>query len=176
MLSQGRAQLGAHPRRAALKGPTMLRTLPAALIALGAALPAAAQSVSAHYPQSIVDALRDAGYKAVLTVDDVGDPKIDSAASGVSYSIWFYGCDGSGERCTDVQFFAGFNLDAPLDPMTMNDWNRDNNIGTAYLDEEGDPFIRHHIFSLDGYPRPAFDGFLSVWERALADFKVLIGW
>jgi len=154
----------------------MLRHATAALIALGAALPAAAQSVSAHYPQSIVDALRDSGYKAVLRSDDVGDPKIDSAASGVSYSIWFYGCDDANARCTDVQFVAGFDLAAPFDPAPINDWNRSNNIGTAYLDEEGDPFIRHHIVALDGYPRPAFDSFVSMWERALADFKVLIGW
>lgn len=154
----------------------MLRRATAALIALGAALPAAAQSVSAHYPETIVDALRDSGYKAVLTVDDVGDPKIDTAASGVSYSIWFYGCDDANARCTDVQFVAGFNLDMPFDLALINDWNRNNNIGTAYLDEEGDPFIRHHIVALDGFPRPAFDDFVALWERALADFKVVIDW
>lgn len=154
----------------------MLRRATAALIALGAALPAAAQSVSAHYPETIVDALRDAGYKAVLTVDDVGDPKISSAASGVSYSIWFYGCDDENARCTDVQFVAGFDLSTPFDPGPINDWNRSNTIGQAYLDEDGDPYVQHYVVALDGLSRQGFDLLLRRWEIALSDFRALIDW
>jgi hypothetical protein len=154
----------------------MLRLATAALIALGAALPVAAQSVSAYYPESIVDALRDAGYKAVLTTDDVGDPRIDSASSGVSYSIWFYGCDETNARCTDVEFRAGFDLTEPLDPSIINQWNREELIGSAYLDEDGDPFIRHHFVSFDGFPRASFETFLDTWERVLAYFTARIGW
>ena len=44
----------------------------------------AATAVSAAYPESIVDAIQDMGYKAELTTDSYGDPMIRSASDGVN--------------------------------------------------------------------------------------------
>src|SRR3546814_19453706 len=47
--------------------------------------------VCASDPQTVVKALQAAGYKALLSKSkQTGNPKIESAASGYAYSIFFY--------------------------------------------------------------------------------------
>ena len=53
---------------------------------------AAAEMVRGQSPQTIVSALKDAGYKAKLGTDAVGDPMITSAVAGTTFQIFFYNC------------------------------------------------------------------------------------
>lgn len=137
---------------------------------------ALAQSVSAAWPESLVSALQDAGYRARLTRDGHGDPKIESAVAGADFEIFFYGCDMSGAACTDVQFIAGFDLAAGISVQAANSWNREKLMGEAYVDEEGDPFIEYFLPGLDGMSRHSFNAILDRWETALSEFTAYIDW
>lgn len=142
----------------------------------GAVGPAQAQSVSAAWPESVVAALRDAGYRATLTTDSYGDPKIESAAAGAEFNVIFYGCDERGAACTDVHFSAGFDLAAGISMQAANSWNREKLMGQVYVDDEGDPFIGHFVTGLDGMSRASFGLVLDQWETALSDFTKFIDW
>ena len=136
---------------------------------------ASAQSVLAAYPNSVASALQSLGYKANLTTDSSGDPMIKSAIDGVSYFIYFYGCEEN-TSCQDLQFSAGFNLNNGLSSRSMNDWNHNKLVGKASIDDEGDPFIRHFVSGVDGMSRWNFERTLNRWEVAVAEFKEHIDW
>jgi hypothetical protein len=146
------------------------------LLALAITSPALAAPVVAENPQAIADLLNDLGYRAKLTKDGVGDPKIESAAAGVNFAIYFYGCtDGKG--CTSIQFAQGFDMDSAMNMSLVNDWNAKQRYGEVYLDVEGDPFLEMDInLAGGGISEDGFRDSLDSWERLLADFQQHIDW
>ncbi len=155
----------------------MSRPFYAALfLGFAAAQPAAAQSVSAAFPETIVEAMRDAGLKAVLTTDDDGDPKIDCSTGEVNFGVYFYGCEENGTRCQHIQLSAGFDLVKGIGAAVMNDWNRTYAFGRAHIDGQGDPFLQHYIVAVDGMSRENFNRMLDMWRETLGDFTRHIGW
>lgn len=109
-----------------------------------AASAAQADEVRSDDPSSLVRAMQDAGYRAELTKDNSGDPMIKSSASGIDFSILFYGCR-SNRNCTTVQFFAGFKEPDNGSLTAMNKWNADNRFGQAYQAESGSARIEYDL-------------------------------
>lgn len=140
-----------------------------------AACPATAQTVDPARPQSLVTALQNAGYKAVLEKDDEGDPKIKSAASGANFSIYFYGCTNN-VNCRSIQFSSGFTVKAKPDHARMNEWNSKNRFGQAYLDKENDPWLQFDVVMDGGIPPALFEATLDRWSAAIGSFQKFIGW
>lgn len=152
-----------------------MRNFAIATLALAAATAAHAQAgqVTASNPQSLVAALQSGGYRAELTKDSQGDPMIKSGASGSTVTILFYGCTKN-VRCTNVQFYAGFNDSKPsLD--IINAWNRDHRYGRAYMDKVGDPVVEWDVdLDPDGVSRAVFVDNFKAFEGALASFKQVL--
>lgn len=144
-----------------------------AAVALGAGAPVAAQTVEASKPETIMIALRDAGYRAVLSKDNSGDPMIKSGASGVDFSVLFYNCTEH-QDCKTVQFYAGF-VKKGLTLEAMNKWNTEHRFGRAYLDDEKDPRIEMDL-DLDrgGMSAGLFKANIATWESLLGDFQKAI--
>ncbi|MBL8560881.1 MAG: YbjN domain-containing protein [Gemmobacter sp.] len=134
-----------------------------------------AQMVRAEAPEAMVALMQELGYRAELTTDGQGDPKIKSAAGGANFSVYFYGCSDH-RGCRSVQFSAGFDTKDGSDLALMNDWNRHNRYGQASLDTENDPYIEMDIAMQGGLPRELFEANLSIWDNMLADFQRHIGW
>jgi Putative bacterial sensory transduction regulator len=146
------------------------------ILALGGASPAISAPVVAENPQAIADLLKDIGYRAELTKDDTGDPKIESAAAGASFSIYFYGCT-DGKDCSSIQFSSGFDLDNALNLSSVNDWNTRKRYGKVYTDDDGDPYIELDInLAGGGISEDSFRDSLESWERLLSDFQEHIDW
>ena len=84
----------------------------------------AANMVCASRPQSVVDALQAAGYKAALTKSkSTGNPMIESAASGYNFTIYFYGCEEM-KDCNSLQFGINFADDGGNTIELANKWNQ----------------------------------------------------
>jgi len=132
-------------------------------------------AVSAAYPESVVKAIQAMGYKAELTIDDYGDPLVLSAAHGVGFSVIFYGCE-NGTDCTDLQFSVAFDLLQGLDYVSMNSWNAERVMGTAYLDRNNDPVFQYFVSQVDGMSRHNFDKTYEFWVEMLGEFMDFIGW
>lgn len=144
--------------------------------ALAAIAPAnAGTAVSATYPDSIVNALQDMGYRAELGTDDYGDPIIFSAAGGATLVIEFYGCD-NGRSCRDLQLTAAFDMPNGMSLVSMNDWNLNKRIGQAFVDDEKDPIIQHYLVNVDGMSRESFEITFEYWVDTVSDFTDYIGW
>jgi len=147
-----------------------------AAVAAFAAAPAGAQMVRAQDPQSVVSALRSGGYAAKLGTDKVGDPMITSGASGTTFQIFFYNCTNH-RACATVQFHAGYDLKSSPGLESINEWNRSQRFGRAYLDKEGDPIVEMDIDLDDGgLSRALFIDNMEFWTSLLAKFERHIGY
>ncbi|MBV7256667.1 YbjN domain-containing protein [Pacificimonas sp. WHA3] len=146
----------------------MKTTFIAAIMAAAATGSASAQNLTAN-PDAIAAVMQDAGYRATPGTDDVGDPKISSAAGGVNFDVLFYGCDG--KNCKTVQFVAGWSTDDIFSLQAANDWNKENRFGSVYVDEEGDPIIKMDVNLEDGGMSAAlFQDNLEYWESVVGGF------
>lgn len=133
-------------------------------------------NITAKDPRAIADLLKDMGYRAELTKDKQGDPKINSAADGSKFGILFYGCTANID-CTSIQFYSGFDLEKGSTLKEMNDWNVSKRFAKAYLDEEDDPYLELDL-SLDfgGISPDAFRDTVITWDSVISQFKGHIGW
>ena len=139
------------------------------------AAPVSAQMVSAADPASLVTVLQAKGYQAELTKNDDGDPMIRSALDGSRFIILFYGCTKN-RACQTVQFYAGFASDKKVSIETMNEWNKANRFGRAYIDADKDPVIEMDVDLDDGgMSRALFEDVFEFWEVLVPDFKTVIG-
>lgn len=153
----------------------MTKTFLAAAAIACAAHAAAAQSVTAAYPETVARALEDMGHSAEIGIDSVGDPQVTSSINGINYVILFYGCTDSAD-CQDLQFRASFQTEGSVSAEMLHDWNRDYFIGKTYLNESGSTVIEHAIVGVDGMSRDVFERILWRWDRALASFTEEIDW
>jgi hypothetical protein len=149
-----------------------------ALAALAAswALPAQAQMVQAQDPDSLVRALQDRGYAAQLGTDKVGDPMITSGVGGTTFQIFFYNCTDNTD-CATVQFHSGYDLDRTIGLERINEWNRAQRFGRAYLDRENDPILEMDVDLDDGGMSPElFIDNIEFWASVLGNFERHIGY
>ena len=125
---------------------------------LGLAAPAIAATVSAKSPESLVEALRTAGYEVAAGTDDTGDPVLDLVMQGFKARLLFLDCnETSHDNCGSVQFFSVF--DAEGAGMSLEDANlfaRRYRYGAVSVTANGDPRLRWDIETGDGIPGEVF--------------------
>lgn len=140
------------------------------------AMPAHAQMVRAQDPQSVVAALQGAGYAARLGTDRAGDPMIASGALGRNFQIIFYNCTAN-KDCATVSFHSGYNVVTPVSVDRINEWNRSQRFGRAYVDKEGRAVLEMDV-DLDegGLSRLLFIDNVQFWSSALGKFEQHIGY
>ncbi|MSP81897.1 MAG: YbjN domain-containing protein [Alphaproteobacteria bacterium] len=147
--------------------------LPALL--LGAVLPAAAECLTDVLPQGIAAELAEAGYKADIGTTEDGQPFIETGMQSATVTVFLYDC-AEGGNCTGLTMRTGFNLQAGMSYEQINQWNYDNRLSRAFLDNERDPYIEGDITLTGGLARDDLVAGFSGFESQLADFKDFIGW
>ena len=151
----------------------MHRTLSALAFAAGTLIASHAFAAGITAPE-VAKVLQDKGYKAVVGVDDDGDPKISSGAEGVNFTVFFYGCNHT-QRCTSLTFQAAFHVEGGLTPEKINGWNRDKRFLKGWLDKTADPYCEMDIDAARGLDTDVLDGWIDNWVARLPEFKTYIG-
>ena len=147
-----------------------------AAIAGFTAVPGGAQMVRAQDPQSLVNAMQKEGYTAKLGVDKIGDPMITSGYSGTTFQVLFYNCTNHRE-CATVQFHVGYDLKTAPSLESINEWNRSQRFGSAYLDKENDPILEMDVDLDDGgVSQLLFIDNVEFWTSAVQRFEKSIGY
>lgn len=150
-----------------------LTVLAMGLIAVGGSTLAAPIPRGGVTAEEVAQALRDKGYRADVTRDSTGDPKVESAADGSKFDIWFYGCkDG---RCAALQFAAAFDLKDGMTLADINTWNRKNRFGKGHLDDDMDPYLHYDVDFEVGATTEAIGNAIEVWAVVLPSFKNHVG-
>ena len=138
----------------------MMRVGQAVLLAMamGFAAPAMAATVSANQPETLVEALKSAGYEVSAGTDDTGDPVLDLVMQGYKARLLFLDCNtASHDKCGSVQLFSAF--DAEGAGMSLEDANlfaRRYRYGAVSVTADGDPRLRWDIETGDGIPGEVF--------------------
>lgn len=131
--------------------------------------------IDATDPQALVGIIRDLGYRAELEVDAEGDPLIRSSVGGTRFSLVFYGCTDTHERCEIVLFKAGWELKNKVDIGVINRWNATKLFGRAYLDDVLDPWIELVLNLRGGVTRAQFESTFEWWQSSVDEFEEEIG-
>lgn len=147
------------------------------LVSVGLAGAAVADPLRASEPQSFINWFFEAGYPAQLTTDGVGDPHIEFRHNGVVHPLWFYDCTNNSE-CQSVQFYYGYQFEAPFDLELLNDWNGEARRYTrAYRIDDGTVRLEMDVFTgIDGISGRDFESLLRLWLDRLAEFEGFIDW
>lgn len=132
--------------------------------------------VRAQDPQSLVTAMFFGKYKAGLERDQVSNPRIVSEVSSTEFQIMFYNCEAR-KDCATVTFLSGYTLQRQPTLDVINEWNKTNRFGRAYLDRDGEAALAVDVDLDDGgLSRALFLDNLEFWTASLISFEKHIGY
>lgn len=123
------------------------------------AMPAVAQAQGVLFdprqPAEVATALRDAGYKAEMKAKENGDPFIQSAANGESFTINFYGCTAKID-CNSFEFFSWYKKEPLFTVAFANEWNASKRFISAAIDSDGDLALSMDVAAIGKMTKAAF--------------------
>jgi hypothetical protein len=124
--------------------------------------------VCASHPQSVVDALKAAGYQGVLSKSkSTGNPLIESAASGRKFRIYFYECDAN-KACASLQFNIGFVDDGANSAELANAWNKEKRFSQMSYDPSDKSLsFAYDVTTLGGLNQKNFADVIDWWAAML---------
>lgn len=128
--------------------------------------------VCASAPQTVVDAIQAVGYKAKLSKSkNTGNPMIESAASGYSYTIFFYECEET-RNCASLQFNVSFEDDGTNSVELANLWNKQKRFSQmAFDDEDKSLMFTYDVTTLGGLNQKNFADVVDWWATILGELN-----
>lgn len=158
------------PQRWMMMLQVMKTTVLGALAFLLMALPSAAQTVSSQDPASIAKLLRDRDQTVIITVDEFGDPFIETSFNNIDYNVLFYGCTAH-ELCNSVSLRAQRFGVGSASYEAVNRWNTDQRWTKLYTAEANSATLEMDLLFQDGpISVEAFVSRIDIWERSLSEF------
>ena len=147
-----------------------------AMVAIAWTASANAQSdlIDATDPGGMRDIIRQLGYRALLETDEYGDPRIATSVGGTTVYIYFYDCTDNAD-CRTIMYAGRYDPADNLTAEAMNDWNRDELFGRAYIDEDGYAWIELPVNTDGGISRANFESTFARWENIVAQFESEMG-
>jgi hypothetical protein len=132
---------------------------------------AAAGTVTATNPHSVLDALAAAGYPGKLDKMDSGRSSIAVKISGLNTFIDFYDCADDLTDCYTLLFNVSLDLKEGSSLDEANKWNSDQITGRVWLDKNNDPTLDFSLSTFKGMPADTFEQNLKLWDTKIGDFK-----
>lgn len=129
-----------------------------------------ARHVCASSPASVVRGLQDAGFKAQLGTDSQGDPKIDSSASGYSFTVYFYNCTNN-TNCGSLRFATLFEDDGTNTPELANMWNKDKRFAQMSAQDNGALLLAYDVTTVGGLNQQNFADAVDWWQVMLSEVR-----
>jgi hypothetical protein len=133
--------------------------------------PCGVNLVCASSPPSIVKALQAAGYQASLGKSEkTGNPKIDSAASGYKFTVFFYECEKA-VKCGSIQFQVSFADDGTNTAVLANKWNSTKRFLQMSVDDDKALAASMDVATIGGLNQKNFADVLDWWSTMLGELN-----
>lgn len=160
--------------RGGLAGAAVAAAVWAGAAGLAPGTGAAAGTVSAAEPETLVAALEAAGFAGRLGRTRLGDPLIHAATPGaLPFHVRFYGCR-EGRDCRSVQLVAAFAARG-VAPERVNLWNAAMRFGRLHVTEGGQPVLSLDIaLEPGGLPEAHVAAQLAIWEQLMETVRDLV--
>lgn len=131
--------------------------------------PCGTNMICASVPTTVGAAMMRAGYQGLIGKDPTGDPKIDSAAGGYRFTVFFYGCERNRD-CDSLQFFASFDGDPARGAAFANKWNSENRFGQMSIRADNSIVLNYDVSTIGGLNQANFADVLDWWSTMLGAF------
>lgn len=118
-------------------------------------------------PEEVSRVLVQMGYEAESAVDNQGDPMVHSSSDGHPFSVYFYQLEEG--RALSIEFSYGLDLDISSDDLVAT-WNREYRFGRAFVDDEGDPFLKMDLDVERGFTPEGLENNLERWFSLVSEF------
>ncbi|KQM65970.1 hypothetical protein ASE75_05755 [Sphingomonas sp. Leaf17] len=130
-------------------------------------VPCEKDMICASDPTSVAAAMMKAGYQALISKDATGDPMIESAAAGYTFTVYFYGCEKA-VQCDSIQLYASFKSDG-RDAAFANQWNMNKRFMQMSISKSGSVEVRYDLATIGGVNRKNFGDVLDWWSAMLGE-------
>lgn len=133
------------------------------------------QNIEASKPATVVNAIQDLGYQALLSKDSYDDPIINSAADGFKYVIMFDGCEK--HVCEYLVFSKIFSIEKNYYPqlkIIVDKWNSNNYFSKTSVEEDSISVAYSLDLSAGGMPKALFESNFKRWQQERSAFIKMI--
>jgi hypothetical protein len=131
-----------------------------------------ASLICASKPETVVSGLQEAGFRAKLEKDKLGDPMISSEASGYEFEIYFYGCEKS-VKCSSLQFQTTFIPEPDNTAEYANAWNANKRFIQASVENQKLQ-LAYDLSTVGGLNQQNFNDVAEWWAAMLGEFAVFV--
>ncbi len=121
-------------------------------------------------PTQLCPILAESG-SAQIDRNNDGQEYISGTINGLNYSVDFHECE---TNCTDMSFISSFTLEG-ITMERMNEWNRTQRFGTAYVDSDGTAWVVWTINARFGISAETFRDDVLWWSSVMENFANHIG-
>jgi hypothetical protein len=128
--------------------------------------------ICASQPETVLNAIKEAGFRAKLEKDKLGDPMISSAASGYNFEIYFYGCEKA-KQCSSLQFQSSFSAEPDNTPAYANAWNSKKRFVQASVEKQ-ELQLSYDVSTIGGLNTENFADVVGWWSDMLGEFAVFV--
>ncbi len=126
-------------------------------------------TICAADPQTVVNAMQEAGYKAKLTASKTsGNPLINSAAAGYNFEVQFFNCTIM-TACKSLAFLISFDDDGTNTPELANQWNDVNRFSTMSVSSDKNLILAYDVSTVGGLNSRNFEDLLDTWNSTLGE-------
>lgn len=158
-----------------MKNPLIIPSLALAIMSISSPTLAHAQQVTAKDPATLFSIAKAEGFAPEEIKEASAAPMILLKLGASSSALLFRDCDEKESSCKTVQFYAGYSVDAPFQLEYINNWNRDNRFGRAYLDDSGDPVLEMDLdLDFAGLPRANVVEAFRMWRSLVTTFEKFV--
>lgn len=120
-------------------------------------------------PEQIAQLLRTKGLSVEVSTDNEGDPVLSSRSQGVTWSVYFYGCE-SGQNCNAITFDSGYSATSRVTLEKLNAWNTTKRYAYAVQRNDGSFAIRMDVLLSTGVSPEHWQHSYQLWETQLGAF------
>ena len=135
------------------------------------AAPPMGDMILATDPAGMQRAMQGAGYRAELTTDNNGNPKIIGSASRSTYWILFLDCDSS-VGCLGVEFYVSYDMQTKPSLEQINQFNEDFRYIRASINQYDQPSMYMDVLVRDGgLSKDAFLEYVRLWHAIVPEYE-----
>ena len=128
----------------------------------------AAAMVCASNPDTVMRAMERAGLKPRKSVDNDGDPMIESDEGSFPFTVYFYGCEQH-RNCDSLRFELVFRKEADNTPELANKWNAGQRFLQAAVKPDGRLVVAYDLATIGGLNERNFADVLDWWKSQLGE-------
>lgn len=124
--------------------------------------------VCASDPDSVMRAMEKAGLKPKKSVDNDGDPMIESEDASYHFDVYFYGCEQH-KNCDSLRFQVAFKKEPENTLALANKWNASKRFLQASVPDDGRFVVAYDVATIGGVTERNFADVLDWWQSMLGE-------